>query len=172
MPNFRRYYISNAFVFITCVTHDRIHYLEGERNIAVFWDTLRKVQALHPFHLFAYVTLPDHFHWLLQLPENKPNFSIILQSVKYNFTWNLKRDLGINKSLKVWQNRFWDHVIRDDDDLQIHFDYIHWNPVKHGYVKNPEDWSESTFNFWKDKGFYGENRNYKEPPTISNMHLE
>ncbi len=172
MPNFKRYYIPTSLIFITCVTQNRIHYLEGERNLAVFWSTLRNVQTLHPFHLFAYVILPDHFHWLLQLPEDKPDFSAILHSVKFNFTWNLKRELGIKTPLKVWQNRFWDHVIRDEDDLQTHFDYIHWNPVKHRYVENPEDFPESSFKFWKEKGYYGERWNYEEPLSISKIHLE
>jgi len=44
-----------------------------------------------------------------------------------------------------WQRRFWEHVIRDESDLQRHMDYLHWNPVKHGYVKTPLDWPYSTF---------------------------
>ena len=34
----------------------------------------------------------------------------------------------------VWQRRFWEHALRDQRDFNIHCDYIHYNPVKHGYV--------------------------------------
>src|SRR5512140_3783570 len=122
MPNFRRYYLPNRLVFITCVTFERTHYLEGEQNLRIFWETLRNVQPIHPFHLFAYVIIPDHFHWILQLPEGAPDFSRVLHSVKINFTRNLKRSLGVPAPFQVWQSRFWDHVIRDEVDLRNHMD--------------------------------------------------
>jgi putative transposase len=172
MGNIRRYYIPNSLIFITCVTNNRIHYLQGEHNLSIFRSTLENVQKLHPFHLFAHVTLPDHFHWIMRLPEDDPNFSRVLHSFKFNFTWNLKRETGIDTSIKVWQSRFWDHVIRDEDDLKMHLDYIHWNPVKHGYAKSPEKWSESSFQFWLEKGIYGPEWFYKEPENLAKMNLE
>ena len=45
----------------------------------------------------------------------------------------------------MWQRRFWEHLIRDEMDLARHLDYIHYNPVKHGYVANVVDWPYSTF---------------------------
>jgi putative transposase len=44
----------------------------------------------------------------------------------------------------IWQRRFWEHTIRDDADYASHVDYIHYNPVKHGYVKRPADWVYSS----------------------------
>ena len=38
----------------------------------------------------------------------------------------------------IWQRRFWEHQVRDDEDLHRHLDYIHYNPVKHGLVTNPD----------------------------------
>jgi putative transposase len=154
MPNFRRYYIPNAIVFITAVTNDRIPYLKVEDDLALFWQTLRRVQAIHPFNLLAYVTLPEHFHWLLRVCDLGGNFSPVLQSVKRNYTINYKRAHGITSSLHLWQDRFWDHVIRDERDLERHFDYIHYNPVKHGYVRYPEDWAQSTYTHWMERGYY------------------
>jgi hypothetical protein len=42
-------------------------------------------------------------------------------------------------NVSLWQARFWEHRIRDNRDnrdLQTYVDYILYNPVKHGYVKN------------------------------------
>lgn len=45
----------------------------------------------------------------------------------------------------LWQRRFWEHTIRDDNDFNRHVDYIHWNPVKHGLTKHPADWAYSSY---------------------------
>jgi putative transposase len=57
-----------------------------------------------------------------------------------------KRDKGI------WQRRYWEHAIRDDDDLARHIDYIHFNPVKHGYVSQVQDWTHSSFHRYVKQG--------------------
>ena len=45
----------------------------------------------------------------------------------------------------IWQRRFWEHAIRDDTDFERHVDYIHFNPVKHGYVTRVGDWPYGSF---------------------------
>jgi len=173
VPNFRRYYIPNAVVFITVVTHDRKPYLEPADDIELFWNTVRRVQTIHPFRLLAYVILPDHFHWLMRVDSESGNFSSILHSIKRNYTLNFKKAHSITIPFNLWQERFWDHVIRDERDLNNHFDYIHWNPVKHGYVKRPEDWSYSTYLHWLKRGYYELGWGYdNEPSNIANMRFE
>ena len=173
MPNFRRFYVPNSIVFITGVTRDRIPYLGTEENIKLFWETLRRVQAIHPFHLLAYVILPDHFHWLMRVEDESGNFSTVLHSIKRNYTLNFKKAYNITKPLHLWQRRFWDHVIRNERDLNAHFDYIHWNPVKHGYVQRPEDWAHSTYMHWLERGYYEPGWGYGgEPSSIVELDLE
>ncbi len=152
MPDFRRYYVPNAVVFITTVTHRRIPVFDSEEDIQLFWYTLWRVREIHPFRLLAYVILPDHLHWLMRVRDG--DFSKVLHSVKRNYTINYKKAHGITSEFKLWQRRFWDHVIRNERDLHNHFDYIHWNPVKHGYVQRPEDWDQSSYRFWLDRGYY------------------
>ena len=173
MPNFRRYYIPNAITFITGVTRDRLPYLEPEDDIELFWETMRLVQDIHPFHLLAYVILPNHFHWLMRVGDGDDNFSSVLHSIKRNYTLNFKKAHNISRPFSLWQDRFWDHVIRDECDLNNHFDYIHWNPVKHGYVEWPDDWPHSTFSFWLERGYYEpEWGRGGEPTHIANMNPE
>jgi putative transposase len=57
-----------------------------------------------------------------------------------------KRDKGI------WQRRYWEHTIRDNDDLTRHMDYIHFNPVKHGLVPRVGDWEYSSFHEYAARG--------------------
>jgi putative transposase len=153
MPNFHRFYSPDAIVFITCVTQNRHPYLRDEMDIQLFFETLRKVQNIYTFELLAYVILPDHFHLLLHPENDSGDFSTIIHSLKRNFTVNYKKSHKIITPLKLWQNRFWDHVIRSENDLARHIQYIHWNPVKHGFVQSPEDWDISTFKQWRKEGF-------------------
>jgi len=60
----------------------------------------------------------------------------------------LKRERGI------WQRRYWEHTLRDEDDVGRHCDYIHYNPVKHGYVQSVENWPFSSFRKFVRSGLY------------------
>jgi putative transposase len=158
---------------MTVVTKDRKPLLITHENLELFWRTTKTVQTLHPFHLTAYVILPDHFHFLLRTEDKSGNFSKILHSLKRNFTQNYKQHHQIREPLKLWQARFWDHVIRDERDLDKHMDYIHWNPVKHGYVASPGEWEQSSFRFWYEKAYYPGGWGKGIPPdTITDMEFE
>ncbi|MDD5412807.1 MAG: transposase, partial [Methylobacter sp.] len=79
--------------------------------------------------------------------------------IKRKFSAGLpSRVVGDSKTKKrekgVWQRRFWEHCIRDENDWRQHVDYIHFNPVKHGYVSAPQDWLYSSFNQAVSKGWY------------------
>ena len=58
------------------------------------------------------------------------------------------------RELGLWVRRFWEHQIRDENDLMRHVDYIHFNPVKHGYVQRVADWPYSSFHAHVRKGIY------------------
>lgn len=57
----------------------------------------------------------------------------------------------------IWQRRYWEHLIRDEDDFERHAAYIHWNPVKHGWVTRVKDWPYSSFHAYVKRGLYPEN---------------
>jgi len=80
--------------------------------------------------------------------------SHVMQSLKLCFAHRYKKDFGISTSLAVWQRRFWDHMIRDQEDFNRHLDYIHYNPVKHGYVSNPGDFQWSSLKTYVERGQY------------------
>jgi putative transposase len=152
MTDIRRYYVPNAIIFITQVVQDRKPIFRDARCLELLCSTLHRVKELHPFSMLGYVFLFDHFHLLIK-PTGESNFSQVMHSLKPNFTKAYKQATGIADSVKFWQRRFWDHIIRDEIDLQRHLDYIHYNPVKHGLAARPEDWSRSSFLAWKEQGF-------------------
>jgi len=54
----------------------------------------------------------------------------------------------------VWQRRYWEHTVRDEDDLSGCVNYIHWNPVKHGFVTAVRDYQWSSFKQFVAAGDY------------------
>jgi putative transposase len=101
----------------------------------------------------AYVFLPDHFHLLIFVPE-ATNISKLMHSWQRNFTVNYKKARAITASLRLWQRGFWDHVVRDAEDYERHFHYIHYNPVKHGYVRRAGEYPHSSFHEYVKRGWY------------------
>jgi putative transposase len=173
MSNLRRYYVTNATIFITAVTNYRIPIFKDPDNIQILFTTFKNVVLLHPYELFAYVVLPDHIHLIIQLIKGQENFSTIMKSIKGNFTVNYKKAHYIQNNLVLWQKRFWDHIIRDENDLQKHLDYIHWNPVKHRYADTPLKWEQSSFPKWIERGVYDSTWGIGgEPEMIQKMDFE
>ncbi|MCL4272503.1 MAG: transposase [Anaerolineales bacterium] len=165
--NFRRYYIPGSAVFITQVVQDREPIFRDAAHMSLLRQILRNVKELYPFIMLGYVFLFDHFHMLIQ-PTGGGNFSDIMRSLKTNFTKEYKKKLGLSssQSMKFWQKRFWDHVIRDDKDFENHLHYIHFNPVRHGYVRDPRDWQNSSYLEWEKRGLYPPAFYWDEPKDI------
>jgi putative transposase len=166
--NFRRYYIPGSAVFITQVVQNRQPAFINPKHLSLLKEILDNVMVLHPFIMLGYVFLFDHFHMLIQ-PTGGRTFSDIMHSLKPQFTREYKKLIGLSSAdtLKFWQKRFWDHVIRDDKDLENHLHYIHLNPVKHGYVKDPRDWQHSSYIEWEEKGLYPPKFKWDEPKNIN-----
>ena len=115
-----------------------------------------------PFHIDAWVVLPDHMHCLWTLPQNDGNFPKRWQAIKMGFSRSVTSGEPLSASRKkrgergIWQRRYWEHIIRDDRDYAAHMDYIHFNPVKHGHATHPADWPFSTFHRCARQGLYSE----------------
>ena len=94
--------------------------------------------------------MPEHLHMLMTLPKDDANYSMRWNLIKGCFSRqiNLGEHISKNRIKKrergIWQRRFWEHVIRDERDYEKHVDYVHFNPVKHGYVKKAVDWKFSS----------------------------
>lgn len=125
--------------------------------------------------------LPDHLHCIWELPEGDVNYSMRWGLIKKEFTKRIKGMVGTahptesrikHRESVVWQRRFWEHKIRDERDYQTHCDYIHYNPVKHGFVSAPVGWEYSTFHRYLKDGVYSEEWGSKEPDKIGDMNLE
>jgi len=163
MTAYRRHLIPGGTYFFTVNLHDRQTDLLTA-NIDALRTAFRKTRAAKPFHIDAWVTLPDHLHAIWTLPENDVDFSSRWQSIKTEFSKQIPPTEPRSASREsksergLWQRRFWEHAIRDDKDYAAHIDYIHFNPVKHGFVSHPADWPYSSYHKAVATGAYPEYR--------------
>ena len=169
--NYKRLFIPNTLIFITVVTKDR-------NNILIeHIDYLRKSFTLtkqnYSFDIIAIIINPDHFHMIIK-PENIKEYPKIIGSVKSNFTKlsNLEHSINNNRESNIWQRRYWEHTIRDENDLYKHIDYIHYNSIKHHNIA-PKDWEYSSFKKFVKNGYYEIDWcNFEDKYNIKDMNIE
>lgn len=164
----RRAYVDEGVYFITAVTHNRRPIFTAEAEIERLRQTLRQVKELHPFAMRGYAFLHDHFHLLLQVGA-ETDISRLMHSTKRNYTVNYKAGRGENGRVSLWQKGFWDHVIRDERDYLNHLDYIHYNPVKHGYATRPEDYPHTSYQEYVRRGWYEVGWGHSEPDDFAGL---
>lgn len=151
MSKLLRYYNDGQIYFITNAVDKRQPILIENHELLLC--AINHTKKRLPFNLIAYVILPDHLHLLIDPLDN--NLSGIMHRFKLSFGARYRNKHNFH-SVKLWQGRFWDHIIRDENDMNNHIDYIHYNPVKHGYVSRPIEWKYSSFERYLNEGFYSE----------------
>ena len=160
----RRYIRSKtegATFFFTLTLQDRgARYLVD--HVADLRACMAAVRARHPFDVDAIVVLPEHLHAIWTLPPGDGDFGTRWMLLKQSFTRRLQESgvleeaavspRGRKGERSLWQRRFWEHQIRDEEDFNRHVDYIHFNPVKHGWVLRARDWPYSSLHRYTREG--------------------
>lgn len=137
-------------------------------EIDVLRNVMRKVKKQHPFKIDAMVVLPDHMHAMMTLPANDRDYPVRWMLIKSGFSRKMIKAEERNESRKrkgergIWQRRYWEHLIRDSRDYERHVDYIHHNPVKHGYVRKAADWEYSSIHQYIARGVINRDWGYTE----------
>lgn len=167
MADYRRYRVDGGVYFFTLVTRNRFRLFDSPAARTQLGNVLRDCQERWPFQIDAIVLLPEHLHTIWTLPQNDARYSQRWAWIKKEFTKAWRQSGGIEQriSLKrqqrgdggIWQPRFWEHTIQNEHDFDRHFDYIHYNAVKHGHVRCPKDWPHSSFHRWVERGVYEAN---------------
>jgi putative transposase len=182
MPDYRRWYQPGGTYFFTVVTYARHRLFERDLSRRLLGGAMRSVAEEMPWKTIAIVLLYDHLHVLWTLPAGDDDFSGRWQRIKTQFTAQWLAAGGEEVPLTpaqaargqrgVWQKRFWEHLIRDAHDLSNHCDYIHYNPVKHEYVKRSWDWPYGSFRRFVSAGHYPKSWGESEPQSIAGMDYE
>ena len=164
MTGYRRADFGGGYYFFTVLTHQRRRFLTDELARDCLRNAWRRARSMKPFAVIAVCLLPEHIHCVWRLPIDDADYSGRWSMIKNWFTRTYLASGGVEisqclsrekkRERGVWQRRFWEHQIRDEQDLQNHIDYIHYNPVKHGLVESVDDWPWSTYHRFVRTGFY------------------
>jgi putative transposase len=149
MVRFRRNYVPAGTYFFTLTLRDRRSRALTD-HIHLLRTAFRDVRQDHPFEIAAIAVLPEHLHAVLTPPDEDADYSGRWRRIKARFSQSLVHaGVPVQKDprgeYRLWRRRFWEHTIRDERDLETHVAYIHYNPVKHGWVTRAVDWPYSSF---------------------------
>jgi len=148
LVNYRRNLLPGATFFFTVTLADR-RSTALTTHIDILRQAFRATRREMPFQIDAIVILPDHLHTIITLPAGDAHFPQRWRHIKTGFTRSVlqsgtllpQRDAT---GRTLWQRRYWEHTIRDENDFARHADYIHYNPTKHGLAPTPAAWPYSS----------------------------
>jgi putative transposase len=161
MTTYRRNFVPGGSFFFTVNLADRRLSLLT-MHVEALRAAFRDIRQHHPFTIDAIVVLPDHLHAIWTLPDGDADFATRWRLIKSTFSRSVPTGEHVPASRitrgerNIWQRRYWEHTIRDEDDFVRHVDYIHINPVKHGLVSRVRDWQHSSFHRMVKHGIYPE----------------
>jgi len=155
--DYRRVWQPGGCYFFTIVTHQRQAILVETEILDYLRQAFNHIRIKRPFTIDAIVVLPDHLHCIWRLPENDVDYATRWRLIKHFVTHKINQNCINMSTSKLWQKRYWEHCLRDENDWRNHMDYIHYNPVKHGYVTSPMEWPYSSFLKSVEKGLYDKN---------------
>ena len=158
MVSYRRCRLAGGSYFFTVTLRDRqantlVDKIDDLRSV------VKRTRQERPFRIDAFVVLPEHLHAVWTLPPDDSDYAGRWRRIKSRFTHILvKNGMALSKDRRgeynLWQRRYWEHNIRDEEDFRHHLQYIHYNPVKHGWVERVRDWPYSTFHRFVRRGVY------------------
>ena len=160
MPDYRRYRIPGASYFFTVNLLERHPNDLLVKHIDVLRLAVQETRKHRPFHIDAWVVLPDHLHCVWTLPEGDDDNSNRWRLIKQRFSKAMPKTERRSKirvargERGIWQRRFGEHMILNETDYASHIDYCHINPLKHGLVERVAEWPYSTFHQYVERGVY------------------
>jgi putative transposase len=173
MPDYRRWYVAGGTYFFTAVTLGRQRILCGNAARSCLHEAIETVRKKRPFTLVAIILLPNHIHTVWALPPGDADYPIRWKRLKEEFTlaYLARGGVEVPPTLSrvrqgergVWQRRYWEHAVRDEEDLKRCVDYVHWNPKKHGHVASVRDWPWSSFHRYVELGEYAREWGSEDP---------
>lgn len=165
--------LDDQIYFLTARTVGKIHFFNSSEKLEMLSGSINKAVKKYNIKIYSYVLLPNHYHLLLFLPkaDDLPHFIRFVHgrsarqvlkaldgsskplaltqgwSNSESLTIRAKEEALTIRQKKVWWN-YWDKCIQEERDFWIRFNYIHHNPVKHGYVKSTNQYQFSSYNYY------------------------
>ncbi len=152
MANYKRIFIDGYSYFITIATHNRNPILI--ENIELLRKSFKISKDKYEYKIEAIVILPDHIHMIIN-PKNAKEYPHIIRTIKQYFSKHCEKHFYENiyqsnsrwrEGYKpIWQKKYYEHTIRNENDFQEKMAYIYYNPVKHKLIDDAMCWEYSSF---------------------------
>jgi putative transposase len=138
-------YADDAWYIVSASTVDGVRYLATDDHLRLWVTTARQLVEELTTTLRAWVVLRNHYHMLFK-PSLGRDISKFIGRLNGRTSYEFNLLDGI-QGRQVWYN-YWDTCIRTEADYWTRFNYIHNNPVKHGYVRCHADWEFSSYQYY------------------------
>ena len=120
-------------------------------HISAFGEAIRQARGKRPFHVDAWVVLPNHAHAIWTLPPGDTDCASRWRSVKIAFSKAVRKTSA--KEQSIWERHYREQRIGDDEHYRRLIDYVHNNPVTHGLCDSAADWPWSSVHRFVAEGF-------------------
>jgi putative transposase len=180
MSEYRRWMVPGGTYSFTVVCYKRRWNFEHEANVRLLGEVMRDIRDDAPFKTIAMVVLPDHLHCIWSLPRLDADYPTRWKQIKRDFTVRFleaggedDRRVAARRRARgergIWQRRYWEHVVKDEQELEDLCDYIHYNPVNHGHAASPAEWPWSSFSRFVESGQYDPAWGRTKPDSIDKV---
>jgi len=141
-------YLENQIYFVTAGTLKKKPYFDTDNKKEILKSRLKSACSKFKIKLYAWVILSNHYHILFCFKEQQ-NLRKLIGFINGGSSFELNK-IEEEKCRQIWWN-YWDNCIRDEKTFYKRFNYIHHNPVKHGYSKDTRNYPFSSYNYYLDK---------------------
>jgi putative transposase len=141
-------------------------------HFSAFGEAMRQARIRKPFHVDAWVVLPDHAHAIWTLPPGDHDCATRWRAVKIAFSKALNKTglvLAGASDATVWERHYRDYRVGDDDEYAALIDYVHSNPMRHGFCQNAVEWPWSSLHRFVAAGFDAPQPPLAAPPWMGPM---
>ena len=141
-------YVGQCSYFITMCCQDRRPVFTDPSYATWLIDEILKYSLAHDFAIHAYCVMPDHFHVFVSGLTERSNLLKFLKTFKQMTGHRYHQQCGDI----LWQKKFYDHILRETDNISAVAGYIWMNPVRAGLCTDPRDYpySGSFTTDWKN----------------------
>lgn len=152
-----------VFVTLTGVRGERIFHRAETANL--LRSVLREVRQAAPFAMQAWVILPNQARLLFH-PSGPQSADEIVRRVRQRYTRDYAQLLGSPTEVMVWEARYGLEMVTDTEEFARQMDAIHYAPVQNELVKRPEEWGQSSYAAWMERGLYKLGWGWSEPERL------
>lgn len=152
----------NATYMITAATYKRQKLFIDDSSMGLLLESLFHYFKKYDWHIKSYVILPNHYHVIALASNPGYELSGIIRNM-HSYTANQINKIDSISGRRVWWN-YWDTCITHRKSCFARINYIHHNPVTHGYVADPSEWLFSSFRSFHEHNYEEAVRIEKEYP--------